>query len=166
MSFGLNELQAVLKDWPAVAHLPEKDGDSLMDRICQVLRVAQAGRNPKGWQADLQPLVRHALLRAGMEAGKVPRLRVPTDNGWPDRQSWSEHGFEVLEAGSSAYLLTPLSGIPSGLEAARAEYSQIRFPIAWSDGKTVARLIRLYGTRLVTKTIHPLASGKLCVPRF
>lgn len=115
MSFGLNELQAVLKDWPAVAHLPEKVGDSLMDRICQVLRGAQTGLNPKGWQADLQPLVRHALLRAGMEAGKVPRLRVPTGNGWPDRQSWSEHGFEVLETGSSAYLLNPLEWHPEWL---------------------------------------------------
>jgi len=115
MSFGLFELQAVLADWTAAQHLPDKVGDSIMDRICQVLRAVQAGRNPKGWQADLQPLVRHALLRAGNEAGKAVRLRVPTGNGWPDRQSWVEHGFEVLEAGPSAFLLNVLEWHPEWL---------------------------------------------------
>lgn len=112
MSFGLHELQAVLADWPAVAHWPDKVEDSLLDRICQVLQVAQTGRNPKGWHADLQPLVRHALLRASKAAGKAQRLRVPSVSGWPDLRSWVEHGFEVLDAGPSAFLLNALEWYP------------------------------------------------------
>lgn len=115
MSFGRNELQAVLADWPEAPNLPDKVEDSLMDRICQVLRAAQAGHNQKGWQADLQPLVRHALLREGKTAGKPLRLRVPTGNDWPGRQSWAEHGFEVVEAGPSAFLLNAVEWHPEWL---------------------------------------------------
>jgi ATP-dependent DNA helicase RecQ len=115
MSFGFNELQAVLANWPAVAHWPNEVEDSLLDRICQVLRVAQSVHNPKAWHADLQPLVRHALLRASKIAGKALRLRVPSGNAWPNMQSWSEHGFEVLEAGPSAFLLKALEWYPEWL---------------------------------------------------
>lgn len=115
MSFGLNELQTVLSDWPTVDHLPDKVGDGLMDRICQVLRATQADRNPKDYQADLQPLVRHVLLRASKASGKVLRLRVPSGDEWPDRQSWVEAGFEVLEAGPSAFLLNAREWYPEWL---------------------------------------------------
>ncbi len=115
MSFGLNELQALLKDWPPIEDFPDTPRESLMDRICQVLRTARDERGRNGWQADLQPLLRHALLRAGKEAGTATRLRVPTGHGWPDRQSWEEHGFEVLEAGPSAYLLNALEWYPEWL---------------------------------------------------
>ncbi|MBX9602402.1 MAG: DEAD/DEAH box helicase [Bryobacteraceae bacterium] len=115
MSFGLNELQALLTDWPPTGDLPATVGESLMDRICQVLRAAQVGYGGSGWQADLQPLMRHALLRAGAEAVKAPRLKVPTGHGWPDRQSWEEHGFEVLETGPSAYLLNAREWYPEWL---------------------------------------------------
>lgn len=115
MSFGLNELQDALVDWPAVSRLPDKVGDSLLERICQVLRAARTGRNPNGWQADLQPLLRHALLRAGREAGKPLRLRVPSGGGWPDQRGWVDHGFEVLEAGPSAFLLSAFEWHPEWL---------------------------------------------------
>lgn len=115
MSFGLNELQVLLKDWPPTEDFPNTLGESLMDRICQVLRTARDERGRNGWQADLQPLLRHALLRAGKEAGTATRLRVPTGHGWPDRQSWEEHGFEALEAGPSAYLLNALEWHPEWL---------------------------------------------------
>ena len=115
MSFGLNELQALLKDWPPAGDFPDTLGDSLMDRICQVLQTERDHRGRKGWQADLQPLLRHALLRASSEAGRAPRLRVPTGDCWPDRKKWEEHGFEVLEAGSSAYLLKALEWHPEWL---------------------------------------------------
>jgi hypothetical protein len=82
MSFGLNELQALLKDWPPIEDFPDTPRESLMDRICQVLRTARDERGRNGWQADLQPLLRHALLRAGKEAGTATRLRVPTGHGW------------------------------------------------------------------------------------
>lgn len=115
MSFGLNELQALLKDWPPPGEFPDTLGDSLMDRICQVLRTAREARGRSGWQADLQPLLRHALLRFGKDAGKSLRLKVPAGHGWPDRQSWEGHGFEVLEAGPSAYLLNALDWYPDWL---------------------------------------------------
>ncbi len=115
MSFGLNELQTLLKDWPPAEAIPDTVGESLMDRICQVLRTARDGHGQNGWQADLQPLLRHALLREGMGVSKAPRLRVPTGYDWPDRRSWEEHGFEVLEAGRSAYLLNALEWHPEWL---------------------------------------------------
>jgi len=115
MSFGLNELQILLKDWPLVENLPDSVDDSLIDRICQVLRTARDDRGGSRWQADLQPLMRHALLRVGKESGKATRLRVPSGHGWPDRQSWEEHGFEVLEVGTSAYLLNVLEWHPGWL---------------------------------------------------
>lgn len=115
MSFGLNELQIVLADWPSVAHWPDKVEDNLLDRICQVLRVAGGSRRPGQWHGDLQPLVRHALLRASKDAGRARNLRVPSSNGWPDSQSWAEHGIEVLEAGPSAFLLTAQEWHPEWL---------------------------------------------------
>jgi ATP-dependent DNA helicase RecQ len=115
MSFHLNELQTLLTDWPPTEQLPDSVGESLMDRICQVLKVAQGDRGQSVWQADLQPLLRHALLRAGMEGGGTPRLRVPTGHYWPNAHSWEEHGFEVLEAGTEAYLLKALEWNPQWL---------------------------------------------------
>jgi len=115
MSFGINELQALLKDWPPPGEFPDQLGDSLMDRICQVLRTAREPRGRGGWQADLQPLLRHALLRSGKDAGKALRLKVPAGHGWPGRQSWEGHGFEVLEAGPFAYLLNALDWHPDWL---------------------------------------------------
>lgn len=115
MSFGLNELEAVLATWPAALHWPDTIEDKLLDRICQVLRSAQTGRGLNRWHSDLQPLVRHALLRASKTAGRALRLRVPAGNGWPNRQSWAEHGFEVMEAGPSAFLLNAFEWHPEWL---------------------------------------------------
>lgn len=115
MNFGLNELQALLKDWPRLEEFPDTLGDSLMDRVCQVLRTARDAPSHRGWQADLLPLLRHILLRSSKDAGKALRLKVPTGYGWPGRQSWEGHGFEVLEAGPSAYLLNALDWHPDWL---------------------------------------------------
>ncbi|MBL1265485.1 protein DpdF [Candidatus Methylomicrobium oryzae] len=115
MSFDLNDLQAVLANWPSVAYWPDKVEDSLLDRICQVLWVAHGSRRPGQWHGDLQPLVRHALLRASKTARTTINLRVPSDNGWPDAQSWAKHGIEVLEVGPSAFLLTAQEWHPDWL---------------------------------------------------
>ena len=115
MSFGLDELQSILKEWPPEIEIPNSISDSLMSRICQILRVAQRDQGLNDWQADLQPLLRHAMLREGKEAGKAVRLRVPVGHGWPDRQRWEEHGFEVLEFGQNAYLLNALEWHPEWL---------------------------------------------------
>jgi ATP-dependent DNA helicase RecQ len=115
MNFGLDELQAILKKWPSEIEFPDSIADSLMSRICQILRVVQRDLGSKNWQADLQPLLRHAILRACKEAGKSVNLRVPVGNGWPDRNSWEQHGFEVLEFGQNAYLLNALEWHPDWL---------------------------------------------------
>lgn len=118
MSFGINELQEVLADWPAATRLPDRVEDSLFERIRQVLCAARTGRSPDQWQADLQPLLRHVLLRAGMEVGKPLRLRVPSTSNWPNIQSWTDHGFEVLEVGPTAFLLNALDWHPEWLGSA------------------------------------------------
>lgn len=118
MSFGINELQEVLADWPAATLLPDRVEDSLFERIRQVLCAARTGRSPDQWQADLQPLLRHVLLRAGMEVGKPLRLRVPSTSNWPNIQSWTDHGFEVLEVGPTAFLLNALDWHPEWLGSA------------------------------------------------
>ena len=115
MSFGLDELQSLLKEWPPVNDFPDTVEDGLMGRICQVLRTAEKEHGRNDWQADLQPLLRHAMLRAGKEAGKPVRLKVPVGYGWPDRKKWEMHGFEVLEAVPNAFLLIALEWHPDWL---------------------------------------------------
>lgn len=115
MSFGLNELQSILLNWPPKDDLPVDVEDNLLNRICQVLRTARSGATRNEWVSDLQPLLRHALLRASKEVGSAPRLKVPRGLGWPHRQSWDEHGFEVLEVDPSIYLLKALEWFPEWL---------------------------------------------------
>ena len=115
MSFGLDELQSILTDWPHVTEIPDAVGDGLLDRICQVLRTAKENQARVNWQADLQPLLRQAMLREGNEAGRTARLKVPFGYGWPVRQQWEDHGFEVLEAGPNSFLLSALEWHPDWL---------------------------------------------------
>jgi len=134
MSFGFDELQDLLANWPS-GELPEKVDDGVLDRICQVLRAARAQTEGSAWNADLQPLLRHILLRASDSAGKSMRLRVPAGRGWPDQASWGSYGIEVLEAGSSAYLLTASPWHPDWLGGEEGGV----FAAAFSD-KNVRRM--------------------------
>jgi len=104
MSFGYDDLQAVLVAWPELA-LPTSVADSLLDRICQVLACAKAKPESHMWQGDLQPLVRHYLLRSSALAGMAQRLKVPAHQNWPDHKSWADHGIEAIYSGGSAFLL-------------------------------------------------------------
>lgn len=115
MSFGIDELQSALTDWPSPTSWPEKIDDSLLDRICQILTAVQSLPRTNGWHADIQPLVRHLLLRASDSAGTSMRLRVPAGRDWPSQASWAEHGVEAIKAGASAYLLTALEWHPEWL---------------------------------------------------
>jgi len=115
MIFGFNELQAILSDWPIVSAWPENVDDSLLDRICQVLRLAQAQPYGSTWHADLQPLFRHLLLRTSSGASKSFRLRVPASSDWPDQASWAIHGVDAIEAKPSSYLLTAREWHPEWL---------------------------------------------------
>lgn len=115
MSFDFDELQTILGIWPVATDWSEKADDSLLERIFQLLSAAQAQPSDITWHADLQPLLRHVLLRASDGAGKNMRLRVPADRGWPDRASWADHGVEAMEAGPTAYLLTAREWHPEWL---------------------------------------------------
>jgi ATP-dependent DNA helicase RecQ len=136
MSFGFDELQAIFTDWPVVRAWPEKVDDSVLDRICQVLGVAQAQPGDTAWHADLKPLLRHILLRTSESAGKSVRLRVPAGQGWPDRASWATHGVEAIEAGPSAYLLIAREWHPEWLGSGKYGV----FADAFSD-KKVRRMV-------------------------
>lgn len=105
MSFSYDDLQAVLVAWPD-ASLPASVEDSLLDRICQILATAKTHPESQIWQADLQPLLRHFLLRSSARAGMEMRLKVPVSHGWPDHKSWAEHRIEAINSGGSAFLLS------------------------------------------------------------
>lgn len=115
MSFGFDELQALLSDWPVASSWPDKVDDSVLERVCQVLSAAQVQPGDTAWHADLQPLLRHLLLRTSESAGRNVRLRVPACQGWPDRANWANHGVEAIEAGHSAYLLNAREWHPEWL---------------------------------------------------
>ena len=115
MDFSLDDLQEILLRWPTSEDIPKNVTDKLLDRICQILRSSQSNSLGIENHADLQPLIRQALLRASMSSGEKKRLRVPSDNNWPDKKSWSDHGFEALEVGSSALLLSALEWHPEWL---------------------------------------------------
>jgi superfamily II DNA/RNA helicase len=104
-AMNFDELQAILLNWPPAHNAwPVNVEDSLMSRICQVLQAAQTGINGNTWQADLQPLVRHWLLRESSRAVRAVQLSVPAGQNWPDQLSWMRHGVQVVEAGQ-AYIL-------------------------------------------------------------
>ena len=105
MSFSYDDLQAVLAAWPDAA-LPSSVDDSLLDRICQVLVTAKARPESRTWQGDLQPLLRHYLLRSSARAGLALRLKVPFIQDWPDRESWAEHGIDAINSGEGAFLIS------------------------------------------------------------
>jgi hypothetical protein len=106
MRFDIDALQSALTNWPSPTSWPEKVDDSLLDRICQILKAVQSSPGKTEWHGDLQPLVRHFLLRISDGAGQAMSLRVPAGPDWPSQVSWAEHGVEAIEAGASAYLLT------------------------------------------------------------
>ena len=75
MTFGFNELQSCLAEWPTELPLYAANDDLLINRIRQIL----VGSNYGGIleKADLQPLVRHLLLRESANTGHPQQLRVP-----------------------------------------------------------------------------------------
>ena len=103
MSFGFAELQEVLSKWPQLQVPQETASDSLMERIRQVLSsFAPGGRLQK---VDLQPLLRHLLLRESITSGHE-NLRVPANADWPTFNDWASHGVSAMSVGSDAFLLT------------------------------------------------------------
>ena len=128
MSFGFNELQRCLAEWPTSP--PDSSDDPLIDRIRQILVASfNCGAISK---ADLQPLVRHLLLRESSNSSHTKQLRVPVAPSWPVAREWEQHGLSVLSIGETAYLLSAQAWHPTWLDATNVGI----FADAFSD-KTV-----------------------------
>ncbi len=113
--FGFNELQACLADWPTSSPAATTCEDPIIDRIRQILTASKGGA-PLA-KADLQPLVRHLLLREKANSGHQKALRVPAGFDWPTASEWSQHGLSTLTVGENAYLLSAQAWHPNWLEA-------------------------------------------------
>lgn len=114
MAFGFNELQTCLAEWPVLPRDPTASNDPLIDRIRQILLASSGGGTLA--KADLQPLVRHLLLRETANFGYPKQLRVPVAPSWPTASEWEEHGLSALSVGNDAYLLSAQAWHPSWLD--------------------------------------------------
>lgn len=115
MTFGFNELQTCLAEWPASPPDPSASEHPLIDRIRQILLASSGGETLA--KADLQPLVRHLLLHETAKSNYPKELRVPAKQGWPTASEWAQHGLSVLSVGKDAYLLSAQAWHPSWLDA-------------------------------------------------
>lgn len=107
MSFGDDDLQAVLSAWPN-STLPDRVQDSLLERIRQVLASAMVHPNNRLLQGDLPPLLRHYLLRSSARSGEKMQLKVPALSNWPTRDRWAEHGIDTIHSSGEAFLISAL----------------------------------------------------------
>lgn len=113
MSFGFAKLQEVLYKWPTLQVSQEVASDSLMERIRQIL--ASFSIEGKLQKSDLQPLLRHLLLRESINSGHKQDLRVPANSVWPTALEWSSHGVSAMKLGADDFLLTALPWYPEWL---------------------------------------------------
>ena len=114
MTFGFNELQTCLAEWPASPPDPSTSEDPLIDRIRQILLASSGGGTLA--KADLQPLVRHLLLHETAKSNHPKELRVPAKQGWPTASEWVQYGLSALSVGKEAYLLSAHAWHPSWLD--------------------------------------------------
>ena len=130
MSFGFAELQEILFQWPMHQVSQETDSeDSLMERIRQVLEAFS--HSGTLYKADIQPLLRHLLLREFINSGYEKNLRVPANSAWPTVLEWNAHGISVMSVGSDAFLLTAHPWHPTWLGGGESGV----FADAFSDKK-------------------------------
>jgi ATP-dependent DNA helicase RecQ len=115
MSFDFNKLQTALADWPESLPDAVVSADVIIERIRQILAMS---KEPGGLsKADLQPLVRHLLMRESARSGHPKDLRVPQAAPWPTAAQWQQHGVSALPVGTNAYLLSAHGWEPSWLES-------------------------------------------------
>ena len=118
MSFRVDKLREVLSKWPLLPVTQLTASDSLVDRIRQVLeKYSSEGRLQK---YDLQPLIRHLLLRESHKAGREIDLRVPAGPDWPTVSEWDSHGISAMTVGADAFILTALPWHPTWLGGGEA----------------------------------------------
>lgn len=117
MSFAFSDLNLVLSRWPIDVVPGTSAVDPILDRIRQILSSIQSQSQAENWQGDLQPLIRHCLLRESQRVGRDVHLRVPALDNWPSSTNWQAHGVEsVLTDGGAAYLLHAKSWFPDWLD--------------------------------------------------
>lgn len=107
-----DRLYDILDNWPAA--LPDTAADSVFDRILQILAHA-ASREALPVMGDLMSLLRHVLRRQSLQTGATTRLRVPTDEGWPDRDQWAKFGIRAQRV-ASRYLIEAVPWQPEWLD--------------------------------------------------
>jgi ATP-dependent DNA helicase RecQ len=118
MKFGFTDLQDLIQHWNGTTAIP--DGgfrDGIVERTCQILRVARERRSMASLRADMAPLVRHCLLAESARIGSTQSLRVPAGDGWPSGQEWEAHAVDVMPAGPDAFILTAQAWHPDWLGA-------------------------------------------------
>lgn len=115
MAFGFNELQTCLAEWPTPFPDFVANDDPLINRIRQILVRSSYGETLA--KADLQPLVRHLLMRESTNSGHHKQLRVPVAPDWPTASEWKQHGLSALTAGDNAYLLSAEDWHPDWLDS-------------------------------------------------
>lgn len=113
MNFSFNALSAVLSEWPDIPVPKELAKDSIVERVRQVLeKYSTEGVLQKH---DLQPLIRHLLLRESAKSGQEVNLRVPAGIVWPTVNEWQSHGISAMLVGSDEFMLTAYPWFPSWL---------------------------------------------------
>jgi len=121
MKFGFTDLQALIEDWNGGTVIPDSDfRDGIIERICQILRVARERQSMATMRFDLAPLVRHCLLTESARRGHEQIMRVPAGHGWPSSQEWDAHALDVMPAGPDALILTAQPWHPDWLDPADA----------------------------------------------
>ena len=114
MKFGFSQLQEVLIQWPSPQISQLIAEDSLIERILQVLN--EFVTSGVFYKSDLQPLIRHLLLRETLNSGCEMSLRVPRDSVWPTEIEWVSHGISTMRVGANYFLLTATLWKPSWLD--------------------------------------------------
>jgi ATP-dependent DNA helicase RecQ len=113
MKFDFAEIQDVLSNWPSIEVSTVLSADTLLARIQQILLLGNSCIAPH--KSDLQPLIRHLLLRESSRSGCEANLRVPATEQWPLKKEWERHGVSAMQIGSNAFLLTATSWHPDWL---------------------------------------------------
>lgn len=117
MNFTFADLTLALSEWPSDYALDVIAKDPIVDRIRQILVSMKRQTAGTKWHGDLQPLVRHCLLRETYREGRVVHLRVPANTTWPSVGSWRDYGVETVSAGNgAAFILTAKPWFPEWLD--------------------------------------------------
>ena len=113
MTFSFYDLSDVLSEWPSLPVSQEIADDSLIERVRQVLeKYSSDGKLQK---YDLQPLLRHILLRETSKLGREINLRVPSGGAWPTVVEWKSHDVSAMSVGTDAFILTANPWFPPWL---------------------------------------------------